>query len=151
MGWGGRRAGSGAKPKSQRARAVSGVPAHKATVLAHPSVPLSTPLVPVAVPTDLSEDERAVWCDLAPHASARRTLTAGTSFAFRLLCRNVLLERGMMADVEVCGTSNHRGMIQRVDTELLSFGLAPCGKAMSDDGAAVAPANPLERFLARRG
>lgn len=89
-------------------------------------------------PDDLSADERKVWLKLAPHAFKARTLTHATAFSFELLCRNVLLERTIAKDVELAGGANHRGLIQRIDAELLRFDLSPNGKPHS----AAAPAAP---------
>lgn len=147
MGWGGRRPGAGAKPKRTRQH-DSG-----ATVLAHPSSAAADPLPEITefdAPNDLSVDERNVWVELAPHAFRARTLTPASSFAFRLLCRNIVLERQFAGSVQDKGSASHRGLIQRVDTELLAFNLAPCGKPMADAAPAKqAPSNPLERFLTR--
>ncbi len=156
--WGGRRPGAGAKPKSARARAVSGVPAHKkGRVLAHPSAGAEAPSTAPAeieefdAPNDLTMDERHVWLELAPFAFANRTLTKATSLSFRMLCRNIVIEQKMATRVADRGTSNHRGMIQRVDAEMLRFNPSPCGKAMYEaDPGKEKPANPLDRFLNRR-
>jgi hypothetical protein len=105
--------------------------------LLHPSVATVPPqrLVPKVdiedAPDDLVVDERNVWLELAPHAIANGTLTDATSLAFRLLCRNVVLERRYAVSVLDAGGANHRGMIQRIDAELLRFNLAPCGKAIA--------------------
>jgi hypothetical protein len=155
--WGGRRPGAGAKPKSERERALSGARSHKpGRVLAHPGAQTEDPSTdPGAVdefdaPDDLTTDERNVWLELAPFAFRNRTLTKATSLSFRMLCRNVVIEREMGAKVMDRGTANHRGMIQRVDAELLRFNLSPCGKAMIDPKPVEKPANPLEKFLNRR-
>lgn len=152
-GWGGRRPGAGAKPKSDRARALSGVRGHsKGRVLSHPGAKSDDPgdVDEFDAPNDLTTDERNVWLELAPHAFRNRTLTKATSLSFRMLCRNVLLERGMATSKADQGTADHRGMIQRVDAELLRFNLSPCGKAMYEPTEGQQkPANPLERFLNR--
>lgn len=152
-GWGGRRPGAGAKPKSERERALSGVPSHvNGRVLPGPGSKTDDlgDVDEFDAPNDLTTDERLVWLELAPHAFRNRTLTKATSLSFRMLCRNVVLERTMAASKADQGTADHRGMIQRVDAELLRFNLSPCGKAMYEpkDGDKK-PANPLERFLNR--
>lgn len=154
MTWGGRRPGAGAKRKSDRERAVTGVRG-KARVLPHPNAgaPDTTPLPPddVERPKGLTQEERAVWDELAPFALANGTLVKATALAFRMLCRNVVLERVMAVSLDR-GGPNHRGLIQRVDAELLRFNLAPCGKPMyraavkETDKPAL---NPLTRFLHR--
>ncbi|HJT94759.1 MAG TPA: hypothetical protein VJ777_22955 [Mycobacterium sp.] len=94
-------------------------------------------------PNDLTFDERQVWMELAPFAFANGTLTKATSLGFRMMCRNIVLERRYAQSVTDQGSSNHRGMIQRVDAELLRFNLAPCGKPMAS-GPAVAEVDPME-------
>ena len=151
--WGGRRPGAGAKPKSERERALTGVRGHKpGRVLPGPGPVDADPgaVDEFDAPNDLTTDERNVWLELAPHAFRNRTLTKATSLSFRILCRNVVLERTMAGKVMDQGSANHRGMIQRVDAELLRFNLSPCGKAMYEPKEGdKKPANPLERFLNR--
>jgi hypothetical protein len=149
---GGARPGAGRKPKSAFERAVTGNPSHSAKVLAGPGagqVPIVAPLEPVEMPADLPEAEAAIWRALAPHATAARTLTKGTALSFRLLCRNVVLEQQMAGSVRDRGGSSHRGMIQRVDAELLRFNLSPCGKAIYEPQSETPAANPLQKFLTR--
>jgi hypothetical protein len=119
-------------------------------VLQHPSIPVDTAPPPVEefdAPNDLTTDERNVWVELAPHAFANRTLTKATSFAFRLLCRNIVREKQLGENVEERNGSNHRGLIREVNTRLLQFNLAPCGKPMFGEDDQAKPANPLDRFL----
>lgn len=149
---GGRRPGAGRKPKTALERALTGNPSHQTgRVLTHPAaaVPVVAPVDEFDAPDDLTIDERHVWLELAPFAFANRTLTKATSLSFRLLCRNVILERALAVDPKMQGGANHRGLIQRVDAELLRFNLSPCGKAMYE-GEPEAPANPLEKFLNRK-
>src|SRR5688572_18842833 len=138
---GGARPGAGRKKKRR-------VDSELASVVMHPSSAL--PVEEFDAPNDLTMDERHVWLELAPHAFRNRTLTKASSLAFRQLCRSVVLERQLAASPGERGGASHRGMIQRVDVELVSFGLAPNGKPMADAvPAKQAPANPLERFLKR--
>lgn len=147
---GGRRPGAGRKPKSEAERALDGNANHRGRVLPHPAA--STYVAPPHPPTldeadapnDLSFDERAVWLELAPHAIANGTLTDATALGFKILCRNVVLERRYATSVNDQGTGNHRGMIQRVDAELLRFNLAPCGKPMEGAGQRKPDVDPRE-------
>src|SRR3982751_7001573 len=128
---GGRRAGAGRKPLTRLEREVTGNAGHHMRVVPHPAggqVPVVAPIAPVDDPVDLTPDEDKVWAELAPHALANRTLTKGTALSFRLLCRNVVLERTLALDPATRGGANHRGLLQRVDAELLRFNLSPCGK-----------------------
>lgn len=147
-GSGGSRAGAGRKPKSNLERLVTGDPGHRGRLLAHPnagSVPAVAPVEEFDAPNDLSTAERLVWLELAPFAFAARTLLKSTSYAFRLLCRNIVLERELSSSVEMRGTANHRGIVQRVDAELLRFSLCPNGKAVYE-AQPDAPVNKLDRF-----
>lgn len=153
---GGARPGAGRKPKSAAERALDGNAGHRGRVLTHPSsagvAPAETPVEEFDAPDDLTFDERKVWMELAPFAFQNRTLTKATSLAFRTLCRNVVILNQYASSVQEKGSANHRGMIQRVDVELLSFGLAPCGKPMMTAAPAQADADPRKaRYLGGSG
>jgi hypothetical protein len=144
--WGGRRPGSGRKPKSAREKAVT-----SARVLNHPSsAPPVMPAEPQNAPNGLAPDVVTVWEILAPKATANQTLTAATAYAFEVLCRSVVLER-LLAMAEP-GSANHRGLLKEVNTRLLQFNLAPCGKPMPDAAEITAeqPKNPLAKFRPAR-
>ena len=146
---GGARPGAGRKPKSAVEKAVTGDPGHRGRVLLGPGagvVPVIGTIDAFDPPVDLSSEERQVWISLAPHAFASRTLTRATEFSFRLLCRNIVIERALA--LVLAGGANHRGMIQRVDAELAKFCLAPFGKAIYQ-AEPEKPTNPLEKFLKR--
>lgn len=150
---GGRRPGAGRKPKSAREHAVTGDAGRRGRVLQLPAAaPIDT--APAAVdefdaPNDLTLEERLVWVSLAPHAFAARTLNKATAYAFKMLCRDILLENEQRQGAEK-GTANHRGVRQRIAAELLAFNLRPCGKAMevpADEQSVLA--SPLQRFIKR--
>lgn len=150
---GGRRAGAGRKPKTRLERAVTGNAGHHIRVLPHPGggqVPVVAPIAGFEAPDDLTTDEGPIWAELAPHAFANRTLTKATALSFRLLCRNVVLERALALDPGTRGGANHRGLLQRVDAELLRFNLSPCGKAIYEEAVPEPTANPLDKFLNRK-
>lgn len=149
---GGRRPGSGRKPKSRLERAITGFAGHHGPVPSGPvggAVPMVAGIERFDPPEDLPWPVRQVWLDLAPHAFANRTLTRGTAVSFGLLCRNIVLERDLAENVEQRGGANHRGIIQRVDAELLRFNLSPCGKALFEEAAPTPATNPLDKFLHR--
>lgn len=103
-------------------------------------------------PSWLSTEAAEVWRTLAPLAVERQTLTAATGHSFEVLCRNVVLERRLAADPETVGGPNHRGILQRVDAELLRFDLSPNGKphGQAVGAAPEKPKSALERLKERR-
>lgn len=110
---------------------------------------MTLPLVAVIAPecpTDLDEVAREVWTQLAPHALAARTLTAGMVTAFALLCRSIVLEKRLSLSTDI-GQASHRGMIQRVEAGLVRFGLAPNGKPITPEVQSV---DPFAEFEAAR-
>lgn len=145
---GGRRPGAGRKPKPKADRELDGNAGHRGKVLTHPAAasappPMAPPVDEFDAPDDLTFEERQVWLELAPHAFKNGTLIRATALGFRILCRNVVLERQYAQSVHDRGGANHRGMIQRVDAELLRFNLAPCGKAIAEP-AKQPTVNPLQ-------
>lgn len=139
QGSGGTRLGSGRKPKDEAQKALEGTapPGERKRGRTLP------PIDEFDAPNDLTTDERNVWLRLAPGAFYARTLTRATEYAFVLLCRNVLLEQQLRANVVDAGSANHRGLIQRVEAGLTAFGLRALGKPMVDDTPAE---DPLDEF-----
>lgn len=159
-GSGGRRLGSGRKLKDAAARALDGGASHrrKGRVLTHPSVPPGLPATPAPpidldeadAPNDLTVDERRVWMDLAPLAMGLGTFKPEYSVAFKLLCRNVVLERRYALSVTDAGGSSHRGLIQIIDRELRFFQLSPDAGGKSGSHESEKPAvDPMkEKYFA---
>jgi hypothetical protein len=130
LGRGGLRPGSGAKPRR---------PAWFPTV---------EPFEPSQV---LTEVERDAWDRQAPHAFRRRTQTGATEYACVLLCRNVVLERTLALDPDQRGGRNHRGVMQRIDAQLLRFDLARNGKPHGELwDLAPEPPSPLALLRSKR-
>jgi len=124
-------------------RALDGNASHRGRVLPHPSAATpATPAPPLLqvdeehAPDDLGMDERRVWLELAPIAQKKGTLTADYMYAFKLLCRNVVLERALR--LTDAATPNHRGLMQRIEVALDHFMLRPFGKPAA--GAVEQPA-----------
>lgn len=155
-GSGGSRVGAGRRRKSAVERALDGGAGHRpGRVLQHPrsavdpdsgqsvaTPPAALPVVDESdAPNDLTVEEREVWLKLAPLALANGTLTTDTAFQFMRMCRNIALESRYAKSVQDAGGANHRGLIQRVDTELLGFGLAGTGRKPP---AAKPAVDPLE-------
>jgi hypothetical protein len=122
-------AASGKKPKDRATRNLHGA-RDRQRAGSGGQLP---PVEEFNAPNDLNTDERNVWLDLAPGAFKARTLTKATAYAFKLLCRNVLLEQALRADVEKRGGADHRGVLQRVENGLTAFGLRAIGKPILSD------------------
>lgn len=135
-----------------------------------------TPLPTVEPPNDLTEAQRAVWDRLAPHALAQRTLIPATAERFARLCKNIVLERQMAAQIELDGLTETRvslqmdekggglqtvekkahtllsrliGIGQRIDTGMTAFRLAPTGRVMAPP-IQEKPKSALEQLQARK-
>ena len=140
-GSGGLRPGAGRKSKRLAEKVLHGTALLRERKAAVPEVD------EFDAPDDLTRDERLVWLRLAPHAFKARTLTAATEYQFVMLCRNIVLERVIAADAEQVGGANHRGIIQRIDAELLRFCLSPIGKPLIEDAPKVE--DPFSEFDGR--
>ncbi|CAB4177398.1 hypothetical protein UFOVP998_31 [uncultured Caudovirales phage] len=141
-GSGGRRPGTGPKPKSRHLHLVDGT-TRRGDEVVQPTKPADE----FPAPSDLFGEDLMTWEAMAPLAFEQRTLTKATAYAFSLLCRNIVMERGMATQPMTRGTADHRGLIQRIDAELLAFNLRPNGKAIYEaEPATGAPVNPLARF-----
>ncbi len=143
-GSGGRRPGTGPKPKTRHLHLVDGTGGNR-------NEPAPTEVVEPFDPPpqlELFGEELAMWEYMAPLAFKKRTLTRETALAFSILCRNIVREKRLAKSADVNG-ADHRGLIQRIDAELLSFDLRPNGKAIYDAGEGEhngTPVNPLARF-----
>lgn len=137
MGWGGKRRGAGAKPKS--------------VVLQHPGALPTTNALPEIeefdAPDDLSKDERDIWMKLAPHAFRRGTLTRTTAASFERFCKLVVLER-KEADSSARGGPNHRGLLRLIRDLEHDFMLTPTGRPLAVPRG-VPKAAPAEGNLSR--
>ena len=116
-----------------------------------PKVGPLPPAEPFEPSLEMTEAERVIWDTLAPLAFKRRTLTKSTEYQFVLLCRNVVIERELAVNPDQRGGTNHRGIIQRIDAQLLRFDLAPNGKPHGDIAdVQVKEKTPLEVLRDRR-
>ncbi len=146
-GSGGSRVGAGRKPNDANLRAIQGNPGHRGAVAQGPWQPAATAPLETFEPSAVVKDNEkvlAIWNELAPHAFEARTLTRATEHSFVMLCHNVAL-MWKLAKGRKAGGADHRNLIQRVDTEMAKFCLAPLGKpiyAAKPD----APASKLDRF-----
>lgn len=80
---GGLRTGAGRKPQTARVLNLRG---GRDRAVARPA---AVPSAPVAMPEALPPEVQAIWVELAPHAMAAATLTAGMVPSFVRLCRAV--------------------------------------------------------------
>lgn len=149
-GSGGRRSRAGRPRKSVEEHERTGDAGRRGRVLAHPGPPKPQPTAAAPVveefdaPNELTMAERHIWLALAPHAFRNGTLTPATAIAFTLLCQNVLRERTAGGSEKECGSANHRGLIQKVESGLDAFDLRPKGRPMT----AAAPAKPESKAAA---
>ncbi len=147
---GGRRTGSGRKPRTPR-QAITG-----ATVVVidggRKDEPSTTP------PKDLPPEQHAFWRTYAPLAITAGTLTAQTAGSFRLLCELNAEKAATKAVLETDGrtyikvivdgagqehqelkahplTGSYRQLAQRVEALMARFSLAPFGKPIAGAGA----------------
>ena len=132
MGWGGSRTGAGKKPKSLAEKALHGTASLKEQ-RQRPAAATES----VEEPDGLTEAERKIWAKLAPLATALRTLTPATEDAFADLCRNRALMLQMGRDYDQRGGPNHRGLLQRVQSQMKDFSLSPFGKPIIGEAPKV--------------
>lgn len=129
---GGFRVGAGRPRKAESADWLAGDPGKRGPrALARPGTASREvglgPIAPVTRPVELAgTPAEAVWDRLAPLASAERTLSAATAYAFGWLCKSIAIEQEL-AVAKPAG-ANHRGMMQRVEAGLARFRLTPDGK-----------------------
>jgi len=108
VGSGGFRVGAGAKPKSAEQSFLHGKRASRRAkgsrndAKGSPNA-ASRPVVALDVPASLTDDQRAVWLDLAPHAQRAGTLTAQTAASFARLCAAVVRLRRWQQLIEKDG------------------------------------------------
>lgn len=143
-GSGGKRKGAGRPRKSKEQHAIDGTTSQVvAFVPRQQSVAAVDPTETIQPPAHLAPEIVDIWNELAPLALEARTLTKSTAYAFSLLCQNVHIERKTY--VWARGKADHRGLIQRIELELLAFGLRPQGEALAP-AKQEEPPNPLARF-----
>lgn len=164
-GSGGIRVGSGRKSKDAKTAQLHGSRQRQAAKPAQ-----DAPIVLLSAPNDLTDAQREVWNELAPHACAARTLAAGTAVAFRQLCGRIVLLHQMEAQIEQDGIMDTQvslqmdesggglqtvqkkahdlltkcmTMMQRVDQGMLRFRLSPMGKELAPTET---PTDPFDEF-----
>jgi hypothetical protein len=156
-GSGGARSGSGPKPRSARVVSLRG---GRAGLPDDASLPEQ-----VVRPAALSAKEAAQWDGLASHAIEHGTLVPSTVAAFVLLCKlsvmademySTLLEDGftyIKVTVDGAGkqhdelkahplVSQHRNTIQRIESLMVKFKVAPMGKPVDPVRKKKANTNP---------
>lgn len=131
-----------------------------------------TPLPPIEPAAGLSDEQLAIWHELAPYALEKRTLTSATARRFRLLCQAIVMEASMAQKIAddgwtyiavtidgsgqerqqlkahpLCGAQ--RGMMQRIEAGLVAFRLAPIGKPLASPKQEK-PKSALEQLQARK-
>jgi hypothetical protein len=156
LGSGGARSSSGPKPRVGRVVSLRGGRSGALDEIAPAEA---------VVPPVLSEKEAAQWANLAPHAIEHGTLVPSTVAAFVLLCKlsvmademySTLLEDGftyMKHTVDGSGkeheelkahplVSQHRNTVQRIESLMVKFKIAPMGKPVDPIRKKKANTNP---------
>jgi len=126
-GSGGARPNSGPKRRDPQASWLAGGAKRGPRALAAASSSESS-LGAVKRPKGLSDEDKAVWDELAPLALEQKTLTVTTAMAFADLCGYIVLERKLRAAPLAVAGPDHRGMMQRVEAGRARFRLIPDGK-----------------------
>jgi len=160
---GGARVGSGRKPRTP----LHVVASRKVSpqVLAPDVSSLQQP------PESLPTGQQDIWCLYAPHAIDAGTLTTRTAGAFALLCKLIVMEQSVLDQIEHDGwtfvkvmvdgagqehqelkshplCAHHRGLVQRLETQMKNFGVMPFGKPIVERKA-KGPANPWSTVVDR--
>jgi phage terminase small subunit len=118
----------------------------------------------VGCPSGLTPGQKATWAELAPHATAAKTLTAASVRAFVDLIEAMEVKRRLLARLEKEGWTidtptglkahpllpQYRGLLQRVEAGLDRFQLRPLGKPMPG-GEEEKPDDPFAEFDAPGG
>lgn len=136
---GGRRVGSGRKPKRKKAIVIGLDGARRSDR----SIPHEVPPRAVAdlatPPKDLSAEQRQFWSQYAPYAVEQQTLVPATVVGFRELCEQWTMKAKLAKEIARRGaaTRDAEGLLraymklaQRVDALLARFKLTPFGKAV---------------------
>jgi hypothetical protein len=82
-------------------------------------------------PKGLTDEDAAVWDELAPFALEQGTLTLATAMAFADLCGYIVMERKLRVSALAAAGPDHRGLIQRVESGRARFRLIPDGKPVT--------------------
>ena len=133
---GGERVGSGRKPRQAAILRLHGSRWKKPNQPA-PKAPQGR-VMAVELPAGLSVAAQTVWQEWAPHATQALTLTPATVLDFAGLCELVVEMREVLekrrgegwTDLGLRLAREYRGLVQRVETTLRAFRLAPIGKEM---------------------
>lgn len=153
---GGVRVGSGRKAVPRAVKWLGGDAGKRGRKQAAKPEARAAPVALIAAPRDLSPAQRAMWNRLAPHAAAQRTLIEATVPGFRDLCEALVVKAAVLARLEADGLTSadgeranpllthYRGLLQRVESGLARFRLAPFGKELTP--ASDAPQDAFAEF-----
>lgn len=137
-GSGGSRVGAGRKPKNQNTGFAAVVAASR---IRSASDRRSSGPELLPAPAGIGAATAAYWNKLAPHAVAARTLIEGTAADFLELCELLVEKDDVLTERRAEGwtvrgvalAKEYRGLVQRSETKLRAFCLAPIGKALVPD------------------
>ncbi len=171
MGWGGKRTGSGAKPKTRKQRWLGGKAGHRPLALV-PGAGVAPADAPVETAPDVLVDgEAKYWALWAPLATRRGMLHEGTVPGFTLLCQWAARADDLWACIQSRGyeqekvtidgagqehrefkanslLSQWRGLSARVEQGMARYGLTADGKVPTDTSEADDEDTQLAKLLA---
>lgn len=153
-GSGGTRVGAGRKPKGAVMHAIHGTKGAQAAVTAASTAPTAAEMRVTA--PELPPSVRRIWDELAGQATAAGTLVPGTMADFVEMCRlrahtddlyAAFLKEGY-TDFGLKLERAYRGSVQRLETKMRAFRLAPIGKELASTGQEK-PKSALEKLQAK--
>lgn len=158
FGHGGARLGAGVKPQDRAAARLHGSRQRGEKGKPTAPAPALQAAKQIPRPAGLSKNVRKLWKELAPLATAARTLTLETRRAFVDMLVAIDVRTRVLLELELAGFTytdgfgnpkahpllvQYRGLMVRVETSMRAFRIAPMGKEMI---AEEAPADPFAEF-----
>lgn len=149
---GGPRIGAGRKPKSWNERQGKVVGMDGSPFARPAPVPPADAAGLLEPPAGLTENQSALWRQLAPYAIAQQTLVDATRAGFRELVEQMTMKAAIAEDIERIGIAHpgsgdnlrhYAKLAQRVDATLARFRLTGSGKPEASAARPKTAANPF--------